>query len=179
MSTLFETALAFTLPTEGGFVNDPDDSGGATNHGITQVTYDRYRLSLHEMNQSVQSITDDEVSAIYEQVYWTPAHCAEMPLQLAVCHFDWAVNHGVAGAIKTLQQVLSVADDGVFGPQTSSRLQQSARASNLPILIGDYLDARRAWYEQRVMDVPSQMKFKAGWLHRVNDLQTYVDGLQP
>lgn len=33
------------LKWEGGFVNDPDDLGGATNMGVTLATYRQYRKS--------------------------------------------------------------------------------------------------------------------------------------
>ena len=36
----------FILKWEGGFVNDPDDLGGATNMGVTIGTYEAYCLSL-------------------------------------------------------------------------------------------------------------------------------------
>jgi len=32
----------FILKWEGGFVNDPDDLGGATNMGVTMATYKVY-----------------------------------------------------------------------------------------------------------------------------------------
>ena len=35
----FSTCLAFTLREEGGFVDNPEDPGGATNMGITLTTY--------------------------------------------------------------------------------------------------------------------------------------------
>jgi len=31
--------LPFVLQWEGGYVNDPQDSGGATNRGVTYATY--------------------------------------------------------------------------------------------------------------------------------------------
>ena len=38
--TPLQTALQFTLREEAGYVNNPRDHGGPTNHGITQTTYD-------------------------------------------------------------------------------------------------------------------------------------------
>ena len=39
MKTSFEDIIKVVLHAEGGFVNDPDDKGGATNHGVTQQSY--------------------------------------------------------------------------------------------------------------------------------------------
>ena len=36
----FVAALPFVLRWEGGFVNHPNDPGGATNAGVTQAVYD-------------------------------------------------------------------------------------------------------------------------------------------
>ena len=42
---LFKKALKFVLAREGGYVNNPNDKGGATNKGITQNTYNAYLQS--------------------------------------------------------------------------------------------------------------------------------------
>jgi len=42
-SACFECALKFLWPHEGGYSNDPDDHGGATNFGVTHKDYDQYR----------------------------------------------------------------------------------------------------------------------------------------
>lgn len=173
MTTPLDTALAFTLPAEGGYVDNPNDSGGATNHGITQATYDRYRLSTGDLNQSVKLISNDEVGAIYSSMYWIPAHCNEMALKLSVCHFDWSVNHGVQGAIITLQDVLGITGDGVFGPQTRSAML----SEDTTYIVTNYLNVRRQWYKNRVIQEPSQSEFLDGWLKRVDDLQAYLEGI--
>jgi len=168
-----QTALFFVLREERGYVDNPADHGGPTNQGITQVTYDRYRSSLGELNQSVKLIAPGEVQAIYSEMYWTPAHCPVMPLTLAVCHMDWAVNHGVTGAMETLQQALAVPADGVFGPLTAAAMQ-SATANDLGDLIETYLDLRRQWYQNDVSRDPSQGEFLEGWLGRVQRLSDYL-----
>ena len=47
---------------EGGFVNDPDDPGGATNHGITIHTMRRLGLDLNADG----ALDADEVAAAQE-----------------------------------------------------------------------------------------------------------------
>ena len=90
-------ALAFTLPAEGGYVDNPDDDGGATDHGVTQHVYDFYRAAKGLPVQSVAQITDAEVHDIYQTKYWIAGHCGELGDALGVCHFDWCVNHGEIG----------------------------------------------------------------------------------
>ncbi|MHB8406304.1 MAG: glycoside hydrolase family 108 protein [Gammaproteobacteria bacterium] len=171
--TPFQTALFFVLREEGGYVDNPADHGGPTNQGITQATYDSYRRSTGKSAETVALIAPPEVLDIYSEMYWLPAHCQALPLTLAVCHFDWTVNHGVTGAIRTLQQVLSVEEDGVFGPMTAAALQ-SAGAQDLPALIESYLELRRQWYQNFVSRDPSQDQFLEGWLSRVNRLTDYL-----
>lgn len=170
--TPFETALAFTLPAEGGYVDDPLDHGGATNHGVTQGAYDVFRDRTGQPRREVQLITDAEVSQLYQEDYWQPAHCDDLPLKLAVCHFDWCVNHGIQGAIKTLQRVIGVSPDGVWGPQTAEAVAASQAGTYYA-----YINARRAWYTAYVQSHPDQAKFAPGWMKRCDQLQTYCEGL--
>lgn len=147
----FGQALIFTLQEEGGYVANPSDDGGATCHGVTQRTYDAYRLSLNLPSRSVADIQDPEARDIYQRMYWGPAGCDALPDALGICHFDWAVNHGVAGAKTTLLQT-----------------------------VGDwraYNQLRRTWYRVRVEARPDQEVFLKGWLGRVDRLDAYVEGL--
>jgi lysozyme family protein len=167
-------ALAFTLHWEGGYTDNPADHGGATNEGITQATYDRYRTSCDEALQSVERIDDSEVFEIYSEMYWTPGHCGDLSNRLASCHFDWCVNHGVTGAIKTLQAALGVTADGVFGPESQAAAQNAAADETIEA----YLTLRRTRYHQIANADPTQMQFLAGWLSRVNDLESYLGTLE-
>lgn len=165
----FQVALEFTLKQEGGYVNDADDMGGATNHGITQHTFDNFRDSLSLQRQPVSMITDSDTARIYEAMYWTPAKCPQMPDKLSIAHFDTAVNCGVTAAIKMLQRAVGVEDDGVYGAFTAAEVTHEGNALIIP-----YLDERRASYRQIVAAKPTQEKFLKGWLARCNALEDLV-----
>lgn len=169
----FETALAFTLKSEGGYVDNPADSGGATNQGITQHTYDGYRDSLKLPRRSVLEIEAAEVHDIYLEMYWAPAHCDGLSSALACAHFDWAVNHGVTGAIKTMQQACEVTPDGVWGVHT----QTAVSALDTGGLWKAYNWIRLTWYDSRVQSDPSQAVFLAGWKARVAALDSLCEQL--
>lgn len=172
--TPFDAALAFTLPAEGGFVNEPHDHGGSTNRGITQASYDEWRMAKGEVCRSVREIEQAEVMSLYGMMYWMPAHCEAMASALAVCHFDWAVNHGVQSAISTLQEALHVEADGEWGPKT----QEAMDTCNQDGLRHGYNALRRDWYQVRVAAHPDQAVFLKGWLSRVDRLDAYVEGLR-
>jgi hypothetical protein len=54
MSDAFDAAMPFVLRWEGGFVNHPNDPGGATNKGVTQKVYDGWRTSRGQGTRSVR-----------------------------------------------------------------------------------------------------------------------------
>lgn len=168
-----DTALAFTLKEEGGYVNNQHDSGGETNHGITHATYDAYRDSIKQPRQSVQLITDAEVRTIYDEMYFQPAKCPQMHSPLDCVVFDWAVNGGVPRAIQTLQDALGVPGDGIFGPHTAAALA----SADVWDTCKAFNNIRREWYQNRVKQKPDQQVFLAGWLGRVDRLEAYCETL--
>jgi hypothetical protein len=167
----FEEALRFTLPWEGGYVNHPNDPGGATNKGVIQSTYDSYRRRKGQPLRSVIQITDPEVREIYRDDYWEEARCDLMIRPLAIVHFDTAVNFGVGGAVEFLQETLELRIDGSFGPITLSALERANTAATAK----RYAKGRIDYRYLRVRQDPSQDVFLRGWLNRDNDLVNYVE----
>ncbi len=163
----FSEALPAVLKYEGGFVNDPKDSGGATNQGITQTTYDEWRVSQSLPIRSVQYIHDAEVSTIYKNIFWNTSACHLMPYPLAFCVFDFAVHSGPRRAILILQRVLGIQRDGIAGPRTIAAI------SSVPLagLIHDYTQARRTFLEGLARQRPKDQRFIRGWLRRVSDVE--------
>lgn len=173
VSNALTTALELTLQFEGGFVDNKADLGGATNYGITQRTYDKFRIDNNLHTQNVKFLKMDEVREIYRTRYWKPSQAELMVLPLAVVQFDTAVLFGVGGAIKFLQEALGVTADGIFGPGTLAAF----RTNNNKKTAQKIIDKRIIFHKKRVEEDPSQKIFLQGWLNRANQLRTFIENL--
>lgn len=98
MSDCFDRALDFVLRWEGGYSEDPDDLGGATNHGITQAVFNAYLKTNRQPIRPVREITGTEVRDIYQLYYWKPFCSDQLPPELGIAVFNAAVNMGVQKA---------------------------------------------------------------------------------
>ncbi|MCI4645152.1 MAG: hypothetical protein MRY64_10245 [Hyphomonadaceae bacterium] len=156
---------------EGGFVDHPDDPGGATNMGVTQATYDAWRIRKHQPTRSVRDIEEVEVQQIYYEGYWRAGHCHKMPDDAsALVLFDACVNHGHKPGMTFIQRgagLPSSAVDGVYGSQT-----QAAIARTDPgLLVRRALDARWAFFERIMERNPGLESFRHGWRNRVDRMR--------
>lgn len=172
----FSRALDMVLQHEGGYVDHPNDPGGATNKGVTQKVYNAYRTKKGQPKRSVKEIADDELQDLYFNGYWRPAMCGEMPNEaLATFMLDAAVNHGPSQAIKLLQQAAQVPDkdcDGCWGPNTRGRVMIAA--SNAQALIEACLLARERFYRRIVQLNPKLAAFLRGWMNRLTALRAHL-----
>ncbi len=162
----FERALSHVLSLEGGWSDDPFDPGGPTNKGITLADYARERRvavtaeNFAALKAELRAIPDRLVRDIYLTRYWRPARCPDFPPPLALMHFDAAVNQGVSGAARMLQQALGVDIDGEIGPITLA----AARSRSLRASIETYAEIRR----RRYRSLAHFWRFGRGWLRRVD-----------
>src|SRR5690606_31383462 len=130
MNKNFQQALEKVLKHEGGFVNHPADPGGATNKGITLATYRRY-IKRNGTVDDLKALTTEQAGKVYKAQYWDKVRGDDLPSGLDYAVFDFAVNSGPAKAVKELQKVLGVTQDGIIGPITL----EAARAANTKFLI--------------------------------------------
>ncbi|MEZ5818339.1 MAG: TIGR02594 family protein [Hyphomicrobiaceae bacterium] len=162
----FDRSLASVLASEGGYSEDPYDPGGPTNKGITIGDYAAYKgealdaSSYERLKAELRAIPDQSVAAIYHGRYWQPARCPELPSALAHFHFDAAVNQGVSGAARMLQESLEVASDGQIGPVTLA----AARSRPVRVTLERYAKIRRRRYRA----LSHFWRFGRGWLARVD-----------
>ena len=160
----FEDCLARILKHEGGYVNDPLDSGGRTNLGVTQRVWEEF-VGHPVTEADMKALTPEKIAPMYKLKYWNPSYCEVLPKGLDYVVFDFAVNAGTGRSVKTLQQAIGCVADGVIGPKTMAAINDA----NPKDLIAKFSDARADFYQGIVARKPDQARFIKGWLNRVEE----------
>ncbi len=161
MEDNFATCLAFTLRAEGGYTDNPDDPGGATNMGITLATYRSWSDDPAAGVPQIEDMTTRVASAIYRALYWNPLRADALPAGVDLSVFDFGVNAGIWRSARLLQRALGFTGDeldGCIGPETLAATDKAdARA------LVEELFARQEHYYRSLEEFPI---FGRGWLNR-------------
>jgi lysozyme family protein len=123
-----EDIIEGILGKEGGFVDHPDDLGGATNWGITERVAREHGYKGH-----MRDLPRDEAIRILKADYWHKPRFAQLSsvsMPIAVKLTDMGVNMGTAFGARTLQRWLNafnrrepnLTTDGIIGPRTHEAL---------------------------------------------------------
>jgi lysozyme family protein len=178
-----QTLAREIVAREGGYVNDPDDPGGATKYGVTLATLQRLGRDLDRDGKvtarDVQRLTEAEAAEIFLEHYYRRPRIALLPASVQASVFDMYVNAG-SNAVRILQQLLCdmgqpVTVDGVIGPQTVGAAR--AAEAKAPAFLADaYGIARRNYYYALADRRPSSRKYarrrdggKGGWITRAEE----------
>ncbi len=168
---------------EGGFVNDPDDPGGATKYGVTLGTLKRVRRDKNADGRvdiaDLHRLTPQDAADIFITYYFDQPGIAKLPQAVQASVFDMFVNAG-ATAVTLLQRLLSafgnpVTVDGQIGPETIDAAADVARIA--PQHFNDAYGIERRNYYYRLGDQrPRLRKFarrrdglKGGWIKRAEE----------
>ena len=170
MANVYKLA-PFILKWEGGFVNDPDDLGGATNMGVTistwkQVGYDKDGDGDIDVDDLHLLTREDVVNRVLKPHYWDRWKADDIKSQsVANILVDWVWASGAHG-IKIPQRLLGVSVDGIVGPKTLA----AVNARNPRELFDMIKIARFDFIEDICRKRPANNKFKRGWMNRINDI---------
>lgn len=180
----FQKAIGHTLRWEGGFVDHPDDPGGATNRGITIGVFKRYGPSLLSVNPTVENLkalTEAQAKVIYKAIFWDGIDGDKIKSQeVAAIYFDGVVNmggpHGRGNGVKVMQRTLramgfNIDVDGIHGPQTLAAINVAHPVS----LHNNYKAARAEYYKDLARRKPSMSVFLKGWLNRIYSFADLVE----
>ena len=161
--TEFDDIIQVVLKHEGGYVDDPDDRGGATNWGVTQAVYENY-VGYKCDKEEIKKMTQETAEEIYFEKYWKPSRAEKLPEEIRQTYFDMVVNFGKRGAAKVLQQTCNgkntykIKVDGMVGTATISASKN---------VEPDRLRAYRVLkFASIVIKKPTQEKYWFGWFRR-------------
>ena len=175
--TFFRNKLLPKLvAVEGGYVNDPSDSGGETNYGITIAVARRYGYT-----GPMRAMPKSTAESIYERQYFVDPgfdKVAALSERVAEELFDTGVNLGVGRAAEYLQMSLNalnnggvlyddIAEDRDIGPTTLRTLDRYlARrpgAQGIEVLIRCLDSLQGAFYIDLSRRRQKDEKYVYGW----------------
>lgn len=177
MTDFFDRVLAPKITAvEGGYVNDPRDSGGETNHGITVVVARRNGYA-----GPMRDLTKAQALVLYKrELYERPGfdQVAQISEPIAAELFDTGVNMGARRAGEFLQQALNglnnsgklygdIGEDGVVGAGTRRALAAYLRARGAEgekVLLKALNFLQGAYYIDLARRRPKDEAFLYGWL---------------
>ena len=150
---VFDKSMNTIFRAEGGYVNDPFDSGGETKYGVSKN---------NNPDIDVKNITRADAENIAYERYYKKYGIDRLPdgIRGEVFQVGWACGPKVA--VKQLQAALNVPKTGIVDNATIDAAQNYSSD-----LRGEYLNIHRDYLIGITEYNPSQKKFLNGWMNRV------------
>jgi len=175
MSANFDFSFGVLKALEGGYANDPSDRGGETYFGIARKfwpSWEGWKL-IDALKQKGTPLKKGEfsdspamflaVKGFYRDNFWIPLW-DNLPQVTAKKMFEAGVVHGLKTAIIIAQKCVGVLADGEWGPKTQQAVLDTK----------DFLSKFaqvRVDFVTKICEVnPSQKKFLAGWINRIESV---------
>jgi lysozyme family protein len=171
----FEAAFQEILRIEGGYVNNPNDRGGATRYGITERT-----ARLYGHNGSMLQLTVGMARDIYLKGYWNVNNLSDIfdkSPAIALEMFEIGINMSPNRASIWLQRLLNAMNtikggkyrygddltlDGIIGFKSIDRLGKMNK-TQLKVIYNGLNALQNSHYITEAYLRPSQRDFFIGW----------------
>lgn len=155
---------------EGGLSVDPVDSGNHFNgklvgskYGVTGAALASHRGVKDVSAKDMENLTLGEAVQIGKRAYYDAPNLDLLPWnRVTASILDFAWGTGPKQAIKILQRLVGVADDGVIGPATVRAYRNWLEADKAEAWAGK----RNAFYELIIKQRPANKKYERGWKAR-------------
>ena len=167
----FSKFLDYIFKVEGGFTDDENDRGGATNFGIIEEEAREFGYT-----GDMRNLTKDFAKNIYLKKYYLGNKLDKViNNKVALSIFDWAVNSGGRG-IKKAQIIANrfganLVIDGIVGKKTL----EAINAIDPKMFLNEYHEMQRTFYKNLAARDSSQEGFLKGWLNRVEIKEKYIE----
>ena len=162
MQSNWKKSFDLILEAEGGYANDPHDTGGMTNLGVTRAVWEQW-VGRPSNEKEMRSLTAAMVEPLYHRNFFDACKCDSLPTPIDYLVFDFAVNAGVGRSAKTLQSVVGTTQDGAIGPETLKAVGRM----NVRDLIEMFSHAKIEYYKSL-----HNQYYETGWLNRVATVKT-------
>lgn len=174
----FQEAFKHTLGFEGGYTDDPHDTGNWTGgkKGVGELKGTKFGISAASYpDLDIKNLTVDQAKAIYYRDFWRPMGLDDLVnAEIAGEIFDTAVNTGTGTAIRIAQKALrflgekDIGVDGKPGPQTIGRLNKWAKKD--PRVLFKTLNGYQFIRYAAIIEAdPDKSRFSCSWLSRVQE----------
>lgn len=170
--------IAAVFALEGGYVDHPNDPGGATNHGITEQV-----ARQNGFSGDMRRLSQTEAFAIYERQYIrAPGFLPLVEIDPVVAEevIDTAVNMGPSRPSRFFQRAVNdlcgtrLTVDGRIGPVTVAAWRDCRANLGAPVCTAmlDHLDRQqRGEYDRLIRVNPRLRVFHRGWInHRIGNV---------
>lgn len=177
MPTAFQLAFAFTMESEGGLADDPNDPGGVTFFGVSSRAFPPDRLFGIVGKRDVSALTRSDVEAIYAQCYYRAVRAESFPWPVPLILADCAFHAGVGTSGLLLQREAWLpADqcDSRVGPVTIAAARRRIDRIGALEFARALATARRRFNALAIKRNPRLSVFREGWSQRLMDLGFYV-----
>lgn len=168
MTQAFDRAFVFSLEQEGGFVLSrlPGEKT-ETYAGIYRHMHPQWNgWAKIDAGDTISNSLKEMVKQFYFNEFWVRFNLEQLPAPLNALVFDFALNSGGQTAIKRLQCLLPVKEDGLLGAKTAA----AARGLDGAKLNTRYIAARLDFLN----DLTTWRDFGRGWSQRVVELLNYA-----
>lgn len=149
-----------------GIANDPADLGGATLVGVTIATYQDFCKKKRKNKPTVSDLNRlnySEWLEILKSMFWDRWQADRIVSQkVAEMLVDWVWTSGKYG-ITLPQKILGVTPDGIVGEKTLAAISNIDDGRLVELLTQE----RMAYTERICRQRPSNLKFRNGWLKRI------------
>lgn len=140
-----------------------------SNHGVTPAALAAHRgVPIAQITRSVmRALTIAEAADMALIRYYEGPRISLLPwnrVTASILDFGWGA--GPEQAIKLLQRMLDVLDDGKLGAVTAGAYASLIKAQGETFVAGAWWTIRDAFYEQIIGTRPVNVKFEKGWDNR-------------
>lgn len=169
------------LVHEGGFVDNPNDRGGATNKGVTIGTWKDYAEKIFNITPSVDSLkamTDEQAYKIFVEGYWKKSLANKIkncPIAFQFVDFYYNAPQGSAVVLQRTINELggNVVEDWYMGSSSLNAINDLIDAGKEKEIYLTFRKLRIAYYNHRADTVAGQSVFRNGWVARAESFKDY------